>query len=250
MSRRLFFLPLLALLFLSAKKMDYVRTCLKEAGGEDRYARVETVDWSFSLARPSKQGVVTWQGRQRLKRRGDVFEIREDLDTPEGRWTVWVGSVSWVERDSVPVTDVEVRDSRVEEARRRAFWGLAPFPLLTPSPVGRYLGSAYFQNRLVRRVELDPVRRGEIFFPSPFVLFLDTTVPLLRGVVYGTGVESESYLFEGHELHQNLLTTARVWTRFNAEGKRVEVMRVQETLYNSYIDDTLMTFSAHTPQGE
>lgn len=250
MSRRILLLPLLVLFLLSAKKVDYVQDCLKEAGGGTLYTRVETVDWSFSLSRASEEGVVTWRGRQRLKRDGNVFRIREDLMTPEGEWTVWVGSSPWVEHNGVSVTESQVRDARVEETRRRAFWTLAPFSLLVPTRGGRYLGSAYFNNRLARRIELDPRPESLIALPDPIILHLDTDVPRLRGVTCGTGDESESFLFEGHELHQNLLTTAGVWTRFNAEGKRVEVLRVQETVFNSYIDDTVMTASAQIFQGE
>ena len=80
--------PLLALLLLAAKKIDYVQECLKDAGGVEHFDRVETVDWTFLLARPSEKGVIKWHGRQRLKRVGTGFLIREDVETPEGVLTV------------------------------------------------------------------------------------------------------------------------------------------------------------------
>ncbi len=250
MSRRSGCWPLVAILLLAAKTPDYFKDCLKDAGGAAHFGRVETVDWSFSLARPSPAGVVTWRGRQRLRRVGNDFQVREDLETPEGRWTVYMGSAPSVQKDGIPVSDPAARDARVADAHQRIFWFMAPFTLSDSSSGSRYLGSAYFQTRLVRRVELDLKPNGEIPIAAPVVLLLDTDVPRLRGVLFGAGESSGSFLLEDHEFRQNLLNTAAQWTRFNAAGKRVEVLRANAVVYNSYLDDAVFAASPQDPQGE
>ncbi|MBL0058339.1 MAG: hypothetical protein IPP35_04370 [Elusimicrobia bacterium] len=243
--------PLAAVLLLAAKTPDYFNDCLKDAGGGVRYDRVETVDWSFSMARPSPGGVVTWRGRQRLRRAGNGFQIREDLETPEGRWTVWTGSAPFVLKDGIPVSDPATRDARVSDARLRVFWLMAPFTLSASSSGSRYLGSAYFQTRLVRRIELDLKPDQGIPVDAPVVLLLDTDVPRLRGVRFGANDGAGSFLLEDHELRQNLLNTAAQWTRFNAAGQRMEVLRANAVVYNSYLDDAVFAASTHEdPQGE
>jgi hypothetical protein len=69
-------------------------------------------------------------------------------------------------------------------------------------------------------------------------------------VLFGAGEGSGSFLLEDHELRQNLLNTAAQWTRFNAMGKRVEVLRANAVVYNSYLDDAVFAASSQDPQGE
>lgn len=246
---RIYLVSLLALALLSAKKVDYVQNCLKEAGGTAHFDRVETVDWSFAVARPSEKGVVTWRGRQRMKRVGSEFTIREDLDTPKGYWTIWVGAITAAQNNGVPVTDPAVVDALAADTRGRSFWVLAPFSFLDAASVGDYLGSAYFQSQLLRRVKID--LRKNVFspIPGPLVLQLDPETSRLRGVAWGSG-EGGECLLEEQEMRQNLLSTPGLWTRFNAAGKRMEVVRVNGIIFNSFIDDRFFTASADAPQGE
>jgi hypothetical protein len=188
--------PLAAVLLLAAKTPDYFNDCLKDAGGAAHYGRVETVDWSFSLARPSPAGVVTWRGRQRLRRVGNDFQVREDLETPEGRWTVWTGSAPFVLKNGIPVSDPAIRDARVADARRRVFWLMAPFTFSESSLSSRYLGSAYFQTRLVRRVALDLNPNGEIPVSAPVVLLWTRTCPVCAGCSLAPGKAPEVFCWK------------------------------------------------------
>jgi hypothetical protein len=249
MGRRALIVPFLPLLLLSAKQVNYVADCLKDAGGEGHFARVETVDWAFAIARPSEKGVVTWRGRQRMKRFGTDFLIREDLETPEGVWTIFVGSESWVQKDGFLVMDKTVFDERVADARARSFWALAPFSFLEMASKGDYVGSAYFESRLVRRVRVEPGEsKGPLPFSPPWVLQLDPDTSRLRGIAFGEG--GERLLFEDHTLRQNLLNIPERWTTFNGAGQRMAVLQVRGVVYNSYLDENVFTASAHATQGE
>lgn len=249
MGRRALVLPFLSLLLISAKKVDYVADCLKDAGGEGRFSRVETVDWAFAIARPSEKGVVTWRGRQRMKRLGTDFLIREDVETPEGVWTVFVGSECWVQKNGFLVTDKMVFEERVADTRARAFWVLAPFSFLDMTSKGDYLGSAYFESRLVRKVQVERVvSKGPLPFSPPWVLQLDPETSRLRGIAFGEG--GERLLFEDHTLRQNLLNIPERWTTLNGAGKRTAVLQVKGVVYNSYLDENVFTASAHATQGE
>lgn len=245
-SRKSFAVPLLALLLLAAKKIDYVQECLKDAGGVERFDRVETVDWTFLMARPSEKGVIKWHGRQRLKRVGAGFLIREDVETPEGVWTIFVGSDCWVQRDGYLVMDKAVFDDRVADVRARAFWVLAPFTFMDKSTIGEYLGSAYFHARLFRRVRVDP--HGNSPIPGPFVLQLDPDTSRLCGVSFED--RGESLLWEDHEMMQNLLRSPGQWTWFHGDEKRALVLRVSSIVFNSYLGDNVFTASAHAATGE
>jgi hypothetical protein len=231
-----------ALLLLSAKKVDRVQNCLKEAGGAARFDRVETVDWIFSVARPSDKGVVTWRGRQRLKRVGSEFAIREDLDTPNGFWTVWVGAITAVQKNGLPVTDPAVLAALGADTRKRAFWALAPFSFLDATATGEYVGSAYFHSRLVHRVkiEIDPERGLPL--SGPVMLHLDPDTALLRGVSWG-GESGGECLLEDYNVRQNLLNTPALWTLYNTAGERMETLRANGYVFNSYIEDSLFSVS-------
>lgn len=248
MRRRALILPFLSVLLISAKKADYVGDCLKDGGGIDRFARVETVDWGFALSRPSEKGPVTWHGRQRLKRQGPDFLIREDLETPEGVWTVFVGSESWVQKDGFLVSDTTVLDSRLADARTRAFWVLAPFTFLEGASNADYLGSAYFESRLVRKVKVELGPAVPPTVSSPLVLQLDPETSRLRGVYFVEG--DERLLFEDHALYQNLLNVPGQWTRFDSTGRRVEVLRLKGVVFNGYLDENTFKASAPVTQGE
>jgi hypothetical protein len=242
LSARLYLVPLLALFLVSAKKIDRIQTCLKEAGGLAHFDRVETVDWIFSVARPSDKGVVTWRGRQRLKRVGSEFSIREDVETPNGFWTVWVGAITAVQKNGLPVTEPAVVDALGADTRKRAFWVLAPFSFLDAASQGEYLGSAYFQSRLVHRVKID--LKKELGFPisGPVVLQLDPDTALLRGVSWG-GEKGGECLLEDYEMRQNLLNVPALWTLYNTSGERMEVLRANGCIFNSYIEDSLFSVS-------
>lgn len=244
--RKLFVVPLFALSLLAAKKIDYVQNCLKDAGGVEHFDRLETVDWTFMIARPSEKGVIKWHGRQRLQRVGTEFLIREDVETPDGIWTIFVGSDCWVQKDGFLVMDKSVFDARVADTRARAFWILAPFSFLDKSSVGDYLGSAYFQSRLLRRVRVDP--KGSPPFPGPIVLQLDPETSRLCGVLFEEG--GECLLLEDHEMYQNLLRSPGQWTRYNPEGKRTEVLRANAVIFNSYIGENVFKATAHVSQGD
>ncbi len=238
--------PLLALFFLAAKKIDPVQMCLKDAGGVERFDRVETVDWSFLLARPSEKGVIKWVGRQRMKRVETGFLIREDLETPEGVWTIFVGSDCWVQKDGYLEMDKTVFDARVADARARAFWVLAPFTFMDRSTTGESLGSSYFHSRLFRRVRVDP--QGNPPIPGPFILQLDPETHRLCGVSFEE--RGESLLWEDQEMVQNLLRTPGQWTWFNGDEKRTIVLRVRSIVFNSYLGENVFTASAHASLGE
>jgi hypothetical protein len=241
-----FLVPLLSLSLLAAKKIDYVQNCLKDAGGVEHFERVETVDWTFLIARPSEKGVIKWHGRQRMQRLGPEFLIREDVETPEGVWTIFVGSDCWVQKDGFLVTDKTVFDARVADTRARAFCLLAPFTFLDKSTGGDYLGSAYFQSRLLRRVRVDP--KGFSPIPGPLVLQLDPETSRLNGLVFEKG--GEGLLMEDPEMHQNLLRSPGQWTWYNAEGKRTEILRANSVVFNSYIGENVFKATAHVSQGE
>ncbi|MBK8574710.1 MAG: hypothetical protein IPN90_03180 [Elusimicrobia bacterium] len=240
--RIVFIVPLLALLLISAKKIDRIQNSLKEAGGVARFERVETVDWIFSVARPSEKGVVTWRGRQRMKRVGSEFAVREDLDTPNGFWTVWVGAITAVQKNGLPVTDPAVLDTLGADTRKRAFWILAPFTFLDADSKGDYLGSAYFQNRLVHRVKFELDKEGGFPLSGPLILQLDPDTSLLRGASWG-GEKGGECLLEDFEMRQNLLNIPALWTLYNAAGERMEVLRVNGCVFNSYIEDSLFSVS-------
>lgn len=238
--------PLLALFLLAAKKIDYVQNCLKDAGGVERFDRVETVDWTFMIARPSEKGVIQWHGRQRLQRVGKDFLVREDVETPEGVWTVFVGSDCWVQKDGYLEMDKAVFDARVADTRARAFWVLAPFTFMDESTAGDYLGSAYFHSRLLRRVRVVP--KGNPPIPGPFVLQLDPETSRLCGVSFGEG--ADRLLWEEHEMIQNLLRSSGQWTWFNGDEKRTLVLRVRSIVFNSYLGENVFKATAHVSQGD
>lgn len=246
MVRRVLILPFLSVLLISAKKIDYVQNCLKDAGGVERFDRVETVDWTFLIARSSEKGVLKWHGRQRMQRVGTDFLIREDVETPEGIWTIFVGSDCWVQKDGFLVMDKTIFDARVADTRARAFWLLAPFSFLDKSSGGDYLGSAYFHSRLLRRVRTET--KGDLPIPGSVVLQLDPETSRLCGVLFEEG--GEGLLMEDYELHQNLLNVPGQWTRYNAEGKRTEVLRASSIIFNSYIGENVFRATAHVSQGD
>jgi hypothetical protein len=213
---------------------------LKDAGTLARYQRVETIDWAFTLIRPSTSGARHWAGRQRLKRVGDAWLMREDLKSPEGLWSVWTDPDNRVEKDGVPVEDPGVRDERLRDARERMFWRLAPFSLGASAGAGRYLGSGYFHDRLARRLALPPPGKGWPV-PEPVVAQLDPEGHRWLGVTYGPEEDPGSLVFDNHESRQNLLNLADWWTRYNRSGERLEVVRTESLVFNSFINAADLT---------
>ena len=213
----LFFCPGIA----GAKAPAYLADALKDAGGVVRFERLETVDWVFQMVVPSTAGVQSWAGRQRLRREGAVWWVREDLATPAGAVTVRRAAALLVEIDGRPV-DGEDRDRWLRGTERRAFLRLAPLVFSPGIAADRYLGAGYFQNRLVRRVALD-LKPGTVWpIAGPVLIQLDHGDSRFRGVSWGEGATAESLLGDEHELNQNLLNLPGRGTRCNAEGHRME----------------------------
>lgn len=226
-----------------AKAPAYLADALKDAGGVVRFERLETVDWVFQLVVPSTSGVQSWEGRQRLRREGGGWWVREDLVTPQGTITVRRAVATTVDINGTPV-DGDVRDRWLKGTERRAFFRLAPLVFSADIASDHYLGAGYFQTRLVRRLALDLKPGTGWPIAGPVTLLLDHDGSRFRGVSWGDGDGAESLLVDGHELNQNLLNLPRRWTRFNAEGKRMEILETEVLLFNVFVDPGLFATPA------
>lgn len=203
---------------------DFLAKALETAGGTPKFDRIETLQGRFFLVRPSTSGIVNIAVDFAARRTPEGWRVAEKIPGAAAR--VWTASAPFDLGD--PAGDPDFRS-----ARERFFLLLAPYQLEQFRLPARYLGMGFLQNRLQRRLALGPAAGAA----EPWTIYVDTAPAFLRGM--DARAAPGTWLFEGEEMFQNQFFLPTRWTRYSAEGKRLEVVRVGDLVFNALLNPDL-----------
>lgn len=203
---------------------DYLTRALDTAGGTAKFDRIETLQGRFLLVRPSTAGIVNSAVDFAARRVPEGWRVTEK--SPGESVRTWTATAPF---DLGDASD----DAERRSARERFYLLLAPYHLGQFRLPARYLGMGFLQSRLQRRLALGPAAEAT----EAWTLYVDTSTAFLRGM--NALSAPGTWLFEGEEMFQNQFFLPTRWTRYSAEGKRLEVVRVADLVFNALLSPDL-----------
>jgi len=250
MKSAFFLLTLLAAAPLWAKRADapdqgFLMKSIDALGGAKKYARVESVEYAFTAVRETSSGPVRLNGRHLFKLHdAQGFRARlEESFAGVKRVAVVNAAGAWLWENDRPVTDPARLAEARAEAVEAAFLLFLPFDVQEATAQVVYGGSAYFEGKLMRR--LDVRAQASVFGgPDAFSLFLDTATYLLEGVSWETPSPRRVRLTA--HVPTNVITLALQRVSFGADA-RLSSFLIQRPAINQYIDENLFAPATTTP---
>lgn len=213
---------------------DFLTQAVDAAGGVAKFGRIETIQGRFLLVRPSTAGVVNSAVDFAARRVSGGWRVSEK--------TLGESARTWTATAPFDLGDASL-DPDGRSARERFYLLLAPFHLAQCRLPARYMGMGFLQSRLQRRLSFGPVAGA----PEAWTLYVDTSPAFLRGM--NALAASGTWLFEGEEMFQNQFFLPTRWTRYSAEGKRLEVVRVGDLVFNALLSPDFSMEPVPAPGG-